>query len=123
MVQEHKLRGEALTKASEQLRAKEWTLQCGPCDPSNTARASAGVGIVHKGHVKAVCTEPKASKFADAVKMGRAQKYEMDMGWKQNPRVYNIHGWAGGSRQALNQSARPHPPQTPPAQTPPPKQC
>ena len=44
-IQEHKLRGKALSKTKEDLEEAGWSLLCGPCD-ANTKKPNAGVGVL-----------------------------------------------------------------------------
>ena len=43
-LQEHKLKGKAVKKIADRMRAEKWTLKCGPCDET-TKKPNAGVGV------------------------------------------------------------------------------
>ena len=97
--QEHKLRGEAVTKMKKILAKAGWNMQCGPCDP-NTKKPNAGVGVAEKEQSKlnVVQAERKASSFQAAWQLGRVEKYEVDLGWGSNLMVYVPYGKSGGAK-------------------------
>ena len=78
-------------------------MQCGPCDDS-TKKPNAGVGVAEnaKSDLMIVQAERNTKAFQAAWSVGRAEKYEMDLGRGQNLMCYVFYGKSGGTKADKN---------------------
>ena len=85
-------------KKKKEAKEAGWQLLTGPCE--RTKNPSAGVGAMARKEVTLVNTERKTEEFERAWAKGRAEKYEVDVGWAANLRVCVLYGKTGDSREA-----------------------
>ena len=98
-VQEHKLKNSDVKKYKDIFKEAKLKLIGGPSDDT-TKTPSAGVGIAAREDITCVRDEFKSQAFKRIYELGRADKYLIDLGWRQNIVAFVVYCFAGGSNEA-----------------------
>jgi hypothetical protein len=100
-LQECKVKEADMAKAKKSFRNKSYDLTCGPHN-RETKKPSAGVGCASRADkAEVICPPHVTEAFKEAWRLGRAEKYQVDLGWEQMLWVYNVYGQAGSKKEDI----------------------